>query len=144
MDTPFPNQEGADQTEEEVDTGAARFTSPSEHSDGVHPGQDPLLLSRDSHVIPLEEEKQPADKNANMRLRDIEMLPNDSKNYVSSRTRSKIRCNYNAKVIKAAGKALTAYGCNVEVALVGDLEVLSLNTKEHLQASMNRDPLSYL
>ena len=63
--------------------------------------------------------------------------------YVSSRTRSKIRCNYNAKVIKAAGQAFTAYGCIVEEALVGDLEVLSLTTKKNLQASMNRDPLSY-
>ena len=62
---------------------------------------------------------------------------------VSSRTRSKIRCNYNAKVIKAAGQAFAAYGCNVEEALVGDLEVLSLNTEENLEASMNRDPLSY-
>ena len=79
LDTLFPNEEGADQTDEEVDTRAASFTSPSEHSDGVHPGQDPLLLSRDSHVIPLEEENQPADNNTNMRLRDIEMLPNDSK-----------------------------------------------------------------
>ena len=43
----------------------------------------------------------------------------------------------------AAGQAFTADGCNVEEALVGDLEVLSLNTMENLQASMNRDPLSY-
>ena len=59
--------------------------------------------------------------------------------YVSSRTRSKIRCNYNAEVIKAAGQAftMTADGCNVEEALVGDLEVLSLNTMENLQPSMN-------
>ena len=79
LDTLFPHQEESDETDEEVDARAARFTSPSEHSDGVHPGQDPLLFSRDSHVIPLEEENQPADKNANMRLRDIAMLPNDSK-----------------------------------------------------------------
>ena len=48
--------------------------------------------------------------------------------YISSCTRSKIRYNYNAEVIKAVGQAFTAYGCNVEEALVSDLEVLSLNT----------------
>ena len=63
--------------------------------------------------------------------------------YVSSLTRSKIRCNYNPEVINGAGQAFTAYGCNVEEVLVGDLEVLSLKTKENLQASINRDPLSY-
>ena len=47
---------------------------------------------------------------------------------VSSRTRSKIRYNYNAKVIEAVGQAFTAYGCNVEEVLVSDLEVFSLST----------------
>ena len=63
--------------------------------------------------------------------------------YISDRTRSKTRRIHNAEVIRMAGQAFTAYGCNVEEALLGDLEVLTLNTKEDVQASMNRDPLSY-
>ena len=58
--------------------------------------------------------------------------------YVSSRTRSKMRYDQNAEIIRAAGQAFTAHGCNVEEALFADLEVLTLDTKDNLQASMNR------
>ena len=51
--------------------------------------------------------------------------------------------NQNAEIIRAEGQAFTAHSCNDEKALVGDLEVLTLDTKDDLQASMNRDTLSY-
>ena len=53
-----------------------------------------------------------------------------------------MRYDQNAQIIRATGQAFTAHGCNVKEALVGDLEVLILDTKDDLQASMNRDPLS--
>ena len=54
-----------------------------------------------------------------------------------------MRYDQNAEIIRVAGQAFTAHCCNVEETLVGDLEVLTLDTKDDLQASMNRDPLSY-
>ena len=54
-----------------------------------------------------------------------------------------MRYDQNAELIRAAGQAFSVHGCNVEVALVGDLEVLTLDKKDDLQASMNRDPLLY-
>ena len=55
LDTLFPNDDESDQTAEEVDPGAAEFPFPSGHVDKPNPGQNPLLPSRDSHVIPLNE-----------------------------------------------------------------------------------------
>ena len=79
LDTLFPNDDESDQTTQEVDHGTAKFPGPSGQDNGANPGQDPLLLSRDSHVIPPSGENQPADRNANIRLRDTEMSPNNSK-----------------------------------------------------------------